>query len=353
MATQKRYIREIFLLQLAIVCLVVVLCVVGVQAMYGDAAYPGLSLPAIAVALAAVVAATWMGYRATKRVVAPVDWVLQEVARWDPTRPDTSALAPENMPALVQGDARKLAQAMHGLAERLDAYVARERDFTRDASHELRTPLTVIRMATDLIGNDQGLSDRSRRSLGRIHAATESMETLMGALLMLARDRDVGLETEDFPVRDAVDYELARIQGQAEEKGLSLELDVQADPILHGPPRVLEVILGNLLSNAVRFTDGGSVRLRLLADRIEVEDTGIGMDAAQLALAREPFYRANLEQPAGPGLGLSIAHRLGQRCGWPVQLRSLPGKGTCATILLESGIVAETGGGQVQRAVAG
>ena len=95
MATQKRYIREIFLLQLAIVCLVVVLCVVGVQAMYGDAAYPGLSLPAIAVALAAVVAATWMGYRATKRVVAPVDWVLQEVARWDPTRPDTSALALE------------------------------------------------------------------------------------------------------------------------------------------------------------------------------------------------------------------------------------------------------------------
>ena len=170
---------------------------------------------------------------------------------------------------------------------------------------------------------------------------------------MLARDRDVGLETEDFPVRDAVDYELARIQGQAEEKGLSLELDVQADPILHGPPRVLEVILGNLLSNAVRFTDGGSVRLRLLADRIEVEDTGIGMDAAQLALAWEPFYRANLEQPAGPGLGLSIAHRLGQRCGWPVQLRSLPGKGTCATILLESGIVAETGGGQVQRAAAG
>ena len=91
----------------------------------------------------------------------------------------------------------------------------------------------------------------------------------------------------------------------------------------------------------------------LLADRIEVEDTGIGMDAAQLALAWEPFYRANQEQPAGPGLGLSIAHRLGQRCGWPVQLRSLPGKGTCATILLESGIVAETGGGQVQRAVAG
>ena len=43
---------------------------------------------------------------------------------------------------------------------------------------------------------------------------------LMGALLMLARDRDVGLETEDFPVRDAVDYELARIQGQAEEKGM-------------------------------------------------------------------------------------------------------------------------------------
>ena len=115
---------------------------------------------------------------------------------------------------------------------------------------------------------------------------------------------------------------------------------LEADPNLHAPPRILGVMLANLLSNAVRFTDRGEVRVRVLGDRIEVADTGIGMDAAALARAFEPFYRANLEQPEGPGLGLSIAQRLGQRCGWPLQLASQPGAGTRATILL----------GDVQRA---
>ena len=331
--TTKHHIREIFLLQLAIVCLVVVLCVLGVQAAYGDAAMPWLSATAIVIALVAIISVTWMGHRAAQRVVAPMEWVLDEVARWDPQRPDTSALAPGNVPTVVQGDARKMAEALHALGQRLETYVARERDFTRDASHELRTPLTVIRVATDLIGHDEGLSTRSRRSLARIQGAAESMESLMSALLLLARDSEVPLETEDFDVREVVEHEMEKVRSLLEDKGVSLLLDVQAEPVLHAPPRVLQVIVCNLLSNAARFTDAGSVQVRLLQDRIEIEDTGIGMDAAALARAFEPFYRASIEQPVGPGLGLSIAQRLGHRCGWPLQLASVPGQGTRASIL--------------------
>lgn len=333
MDNTQRNIREIFLLQLAIVCLVVVLCVLGVQAMYGASAMPWLSATAIGIALASVISVTWMGYRATRRVVAPMDWLLREVARLDPQRPDTASLAPQNVPDAVQGDARKMAEALHALGQRLETHVARERDFTRDASHELRTPLTVIRVATDLIGHDDGLSARSRRSLARIQGATESMESLMSALLLLARDSDVPLETEDFDVREVVEHEADKVRSLLEDKGVALVLDLQAEPVLHAPPRVLQVILCNLLSNAVRFTDSGSVHVRLLQDRVEIEDTGIGMDAAALARAFEPFYRASIEQPVGPGLGLSIAQRLGQRCGWPLQLSSVPGRGTRACIL--------------------
>ena len=331
---QQRQLREIFLLQVAIICMVVVFAVLGVQVLSGRAAYPGLSLVAIAVATGSVGTVMWMSYRASKRAVAPMDWVLRQVAGWDPQRPDTHSLSPENVPAGVQGDARKLADAMHQLGLRLDAYVDRERDFTRDASHELRTPLTVIRVATDLIENDDGLSERSRRSLARIRSASQSMEALMAAFLLLARDQNVPLETEDFPVREVVEQEVERIQPLLEEKGLRMDVALDADPVLHAPPRMLGVMIGNLLSNAARFTEKGGVRLRLLADRIEIEDTGIGMDAAALARAFEPFYRANLDQPIGAGLGLSIAHRLGQRCGWPLQLASDPGHGTRATILL-------------------
>ena len=332
-----RNIRTAFLLQVAIVCLVVVLGMLAMNALNGEVVQP-VTIVAICIALLAIVSVTWMTYRATRHLLAPMHWLLREVGRWDPADPDTGAMAAINVPSHVQGDARRMADALHALGLRLQAHVERERDFTRDASHELRTPLTVIRMAADLISHDDGLSARSRRSLGRIQAASAAMEALMDALLLLARDADVAQDTEDFAVRDIVWHELERVRPLIDAKGLAFDLQVEAEPELHAPPRVLGVMLGSLLSNAVRFTDSGCIVVRLSADRIEVADTGIGMDAAALARAFEPFYRGNREPPIGRGLGLSIAHRLGQRCRWRLQLASTPGVGTRATILFGTGI---------------
>ena len=214
---------------------------------------------------------------------------------------------------------------------------ARERDFTRDASHELRTPLTVIRVASDLIAHDDGLSNASRRSLGRIQDAVAGMEAIIDALLLLARCDQTALASEEVQVRDVVEQELERIRPLLQYKRLELKLEIEAEPVLHAPPRVLQVMLGNLLGNAVRFTDAGEIRVCLQHDQLTVEDTGIGMDAATLARAFEPFYHGEGEHMAGPGLGLSIAHRLGQRCGWPLRLVSAPGQGTQASILFGPG----------------
>lgn len=333
----RRNIRIVFLLQLAIVSLVVVLCMLGLAAANDQLPFASVTLVTIGIALGAIVAVNWMTYRATKRLLAPVEWLLKEVSGWDPRRPDTRALSPDRIPPEVVGDTRKMANALHGLGERIDAFIARERDFTRDASHELRTPLTVIRVASDLISHDEGLSSLSRRSLERIQAANTSMESMMDALLLLARDHEVPLETEDFPVRDVVEVEVERIRPMLEGKQVQLDVMIDAEPELHAPPRVLGVMLRNLLSNAVRYTDDGRILVRLLADRVVVEDSGIGMDAATLARAFEPFYRVDAAT-SGAGLGLSIAQRLGQRCRWPLQLTSSPGVGTQATILFGASI---------------
>lgn len=210
---------------------------------------------------------------------------------------------------------------------------ARERDFTRDASHELRTPLTVIRVASDLIAHDPGLSQGSRRSLTRIQDAVAGMEAVIDALLFLARSEHTALEVDDIVVREVVEREMDRVRPTLRNKQLTVRLEVEAEPVLHAPPRVLQVMLGHLLANAVRFTDAGGIVVRIKADRVEVEDSGIGMGAATLARAFEPFYRGDGEDYVGSGLGLSVAHRLGQRCGWPLLLDSSPGKGTRASIL--------------------
>src|ERR1700749_3496368 len=89
-------------------------------------------------------------------------------------------------------DVGSLIRGLHGLASRIDGYGERERNFTRDASHELRSPLTVIKMSTDMLADEAGLSDFGRRSLERIRRATREMEALVEAMLILARETDPG-----------------------------------------------------------------------------------------------------------------------------------------------------------------
>lgn len=213
------------------------------------------------------------------------------------------------------------------------AAAAREWDFAHAASHELRTPLTVIRVAGDLLAQDTALSEASQRSLARIQVAAEAMETILDALLLLARSEHCALEYVTFPVAELVAQEVERIRPLLQAKHLRLQISEAATPVLHAPRRVLQVMLGNVLDNAVRFTDSGEVRIRIESDRVQVEDTGIGMDDQTLQRACAPFYCARDGEHGGPGLGLSVAHRLGQRCGWLLLLESDPSRGTRASIV--------------------
>ncbi len=333
MTTWQHQVRRIFLLQLALVSTTAA-CGLVALAYFGELTHSWLAPTVFATAALVMLAIVWLGDRAGRRAIAPVSWILREVGAWDPRHPDPDALAPERLPAGVRDDVRTLADALYGFALRLREHAAREREFTRAASHELRTPLTVIRVASDLIGHDPALSETSRRSLQRIQTAGAGMEAIIDALLLLARGEEIAPECEDIAVHEVLERELLRVRPLAEHKRLSLRVELAAEPELHAPPRVLQVILGHLLDNAVRFTHAGEVRVRLFADRLQVEDTGIGMDAVTLEHAIEPFYCGTGPCDAsGPGLGLAIAHRLAQRCGWRLELASTPGRGTCASLV--------------------
>jgi signal transduction histidine kinase len=91
-------------------------------------------------------------------------------------------------------------------------------------------------------------------------------------------------------------------------------------------------MLDNLLRNACTFTEHGRIDVRIDRDRVIVQDTGIGMSEETLRRAYDPFYRADLENPSGKGMGLSIVRRLGERFDWPVSIESESGRGTTAVI---------------------
>jgi signal transduction histidine kinase len=286
----------------------------------------------LAIVLVVIYVIAWSTYRTSKRAVSPVIWLAGQVQRWDPKHPEASALRPENLPVDVEGETLVLASSLHDFASRIESFVERERDFTRDASHELRTPLTVIRVAGDMMDGDESLSPMSRRALKRIRGAGRDMEALIEAFLILAREGDTGLPDDDFAVSSVVEEEVEKARVLVAGKPIELRLVKEDDFHLHAPARVLSVLLSNLLRNACHYTDEGSVTVILRRGSIAVADTGVGMTPDELARVFEPFYRAGDRKKDGQGIGLSIVQRLSQRYGWPVRLESEAGKGTVATI---------------------
>lgn len=282
--------------------------------------------------LLAVYAVSWLTYRMSKRVVSPVNWLARRVANWDPRHPDAGDLAPEHLPAELQGETRQLAMALHTMASRVGEHVARERNFTRDASHELRTPLTVVRVATDMAIAEEGVPLRVERSLRRIQRAGRDMEAVIDAFLILAREAEVAPQSETFEVAELVVEEVECARELLGEKPVQLDVKLVHPLQLHAPPRVLRVVLSNLLRNACAYTDQGSVVVEVRGDGIVVRDTGIGMSEEARARAFEPFFRAEPQRPQGTGLGLSIVRRLCDRFGWRVELESEPGVGTAFTV---------------------
>jgi signal transduction histidine kinase len=273
--------------------------------------------------------ATWLTYRASRKALSPVIELARVVRRWDPDHPEPDSLAPGKLPAIADSDVEVLVRALYNFANRLEAFVERERNFTRDASHELRTPLTVIKVAVDVLA-DEAMSPFAQRSLARIRRSVQEMEALIETFLVLARESDSGLRDEDFLANDAVSAEVARYRELLAGKPVEMRLAEHARFALHAPPRVFAVMVGNLIRNACLYTEQGSVTVEVQADKVRVVDTGSGMSEEDIERAFQPFYRGSRTGDKGHGIGLAIVRRIADRYGWQVTLQSTLGKGTTA-----------------------
>lgn len=286
----------------------------------------------LALVLLIIYLTTWLTYRASRRAVTPVVALARVVREWDPKKPDLRALDTGALPGESDHDAEALAGALRGLSQRLEAFVERERNFTRDASHELRSPLTIIKVAADVLADEDQLPAFARRSIGRIRLATRDMEALIEAFLILARESDTGMPQEDFQIDELVIDEIEFVRPLLDHKPVSIELRREHSFCLHASLRVLSVMLGNLLRNACHFTEQGRVIVTIGTNFVRVEDTGAGISDNDLKKVFTPFYHADRNPTGGHGVGLTIVKRLSDRFGWPLELDSVLGRGTVAQI---------------------
>lgn len=275
---------------------------------------------------------TWLTYRVSRHALSPVIGLANVVRAWDPKNPDLQALEPERLSSDLDGDVETLARALHGFATRIESFVERERNFTRDVSHELRSPLTVLKVAADVLLEEEGQSPFARRAAMRIKRSVREMEALIESFLILAREGDTGLPEEDFVVNNVVRDEVERAELLLENTPVRLSLQEDHVFALHASPRVLSVLLSNLLRNACSYTDVGRVHVTVGIDFVRIEDTGIGMNAEDLEKVFTPYFRAGRNRRGGNGIGLTIVKRLSDRFGWKLNIHSQLNVGTSVTV---------------------
>ena len=220
-------------------------------------------------------------------------------------------------------------------------------EFLANMSHELRTPLNGILGYAQVLGRDRTLSERQRDGLGVIQRSGEHLLALINDILDIAK-----IEAGKMPF-DIVAVSLPGLLGdveeiirvKAEQKQLVFVCDAARDMpnAVRADERRLRQVLLNLLANAVKFTDSGTVSLRVapLPDgriRFTVEDTGIGIGDMQHELIFEPFEQTGAEQRhrGGAGLGLGISRQLMRSMGSDILVESRKGEGSTFWFDLEA-----------------
>ena len=270
---------------------------------------------------------TWVAYLLSRRAVSTVVQLADAVRSFDFQEGNSNAFRLEGFGETSDPEVLALMNALDQFSNRLQRFIARERNFTRNASHELRTPLAVLKGNLELLQKFPDLPKRDE-VIQRMSRTVVDMEALVETLLILARESESKLEWSSVVLNDLVAEQVDQVRRAMAKEGV--EVTMTADCLLEtqAPERVLGMIFHNLLRNAITFTDAGEVSVHIDPHSVIIRDTGCGMSETDLERVFEPFYRAHDRSNEGYGLGLAIVSRLCRRFGWPLEVDSELGAGT-------------------------
>jgi len=228
-------------------------------------------------------------------------------------------------------EVRPLVQELNLLFGRVRTAFEAQQNFVADAAHELRTPLAALRLQAQSL--DRADTPEARQvAVGRLTAGIDRATRLVEQLLILARQEATAAEGSAAKTRPVDLADLARrtaadMASVAAAKGVDLGLQ-QADPAsIDGQPDALQILLRNLVDNAVKYTPGGgTVDISVLSGAgtvaVQVEDSGPGIPPDERERVFDRFYRVAGSEAAGSGLGLAIIKAIAERHGAVLTLGS-------------------------------
>lgn len=295
----------------------------------------------LAIASLLTVLASWLAFALVDRLLGGLSRLQRRVA----AGPGDASLREPDMDVEVAA----LADALDDQRRQVVASLRKERAFAAAASHELRTPLTRIATGAEVLLAQPTLPEPLAARVRSIRESVDELQRLLDVLLQVARwqpGEGRGAPLPDRgdarPLGELVERCVSRLAGEARLLGARVTVSVEAPqrPVPH--PAMLEVVLSNLLRNAIRHGRSAPVHVFERDGIVEVVDEGPGIDAAALERIFDPFWRgtagggAGTDEtgPSGLGLGLTIAERVCAAAGWTLSIASGEGRGTRARVRL-------------------
>lgn len=255
----------------------------------------------------------------------------------------------QEMATLIEHERTRMAKAIQD-ATLVEMANTEKTRFWSAASHDLKQPVHALGLYTALLRKDPPDTER-RELIEHITSCVSSLTGLFDAILGVTHAETAHLQAKPaaFPLQRVIDQVLIQLRPSAAARGLNLRT-VRTSLWVNADPAVIERILGNLLSNAIRYTDQGKilvgVRRRPGACSLVVADTGVGLAAHDQGRIFDDFFQVSnpeRQRDKGYGLGLSTVHRLCAALDYDIEVQSVPGKGSlfAVTLPLDSPTAAE------------
>jgi signal transduction histidine kinase len=265
------------------------------------------------------------------KAIAPVNQLIHSASQINYSNINSRLPLPEN-----EDEIRQLANTINDLLSRLETSFYQQKQFTSDASHEMQTPLAGIKGIIEVLLRKPRTLERYEEKMREVLVQTNRLSQLHDQLLQLARLESTVLvaKKEKIHLAKAIAKSISTHEVLSHSHSVKIHNSIPLEVIVWADNLLLEMIIDNLLSNAIKYNKtGGSIRINWddAHSTLSIEDDGIGIDADQLPLLFNRFFRADDSRSSkipGNGLGLSIAKRLCDAQNIQLTASSIKSQGT-------------------------
>lgn len=259
----------------------------------------------------------WWSNRRAKRYFSPITRLANTLEQIDWTHQDKQDSLFSDISTNGNMEAEYLKAALEKYHQVLSQFIRREREFTGDVSHELRTPLTILKGNVQLCQTRYGHD----KALTRIHNTIEDMQLLVDTLLAIARNTVENLNAEQYLLSKIIHDLIIDLEPISQAKGIDTQIqhDVEEQPRwLY--PSMTQMVFGNILRNALNYSQGKSIDIVLQKNSILIADDGIGLNLPEdvkVKALNESQLDVNVK---GHGIGLQLVQKLCKQLNWRVEL---------------------------------